>query len=890
MELTDEQRQVVDHDGGLRCLGGAGTGKTTALVHRFVRLARRLGTSRILVLCRDRSAADRFLAAALGHLRSAEAPAVTTVHGLAWELRVRGSGREPRLLGGRARWSLIAELLAAEARDPSLRRLWPTLHGFVGRRAFVDEVAAALEALRLSLVDEGELLARAEAAGARERWEELVAFAGRYEAALADLGAVDAAGLVAGAARDLADPGVLEVTCRRFAHVIVDDAGALAPAARGVVELLAAGPAVPVVAVDPDGPVDPLWDQAAGAWPPGLPAVRLERCFRTPTAPELVRCTHPATEPEAVAAELLAARRAGAAWADMAVVVRSPARRSRALARALRRHGIPVAPVPGPLLAEPAVRGLIELLRWVAGEEAAAERLLGTPLVNVDPIAGRRIHAEARARGVPVAAHEALAGLRAVRDDLAARADHLRVQELAHEAFRRTLAHLVPDPDGPPRFADDHAVDAVAAFLAELESFAAARPRSSLAELLAGLDAPELPRDPWYRGAPDADEVAVVPLDALGGREWHTVVITGCVEGEIPRLPARPGFFDLSLLRADGPLPPARWRALALAAERRRFTDAVARAAARAVATVAPEPGQLPSRFVEGWPTREPVLPPRGQPPPRLAETPGAGPVFPDGRLRLTATRLATYEDCPLRYAITYVLGVREPTTLWAGFGTLVHDVLAAFCDPARTHARTYDQLLAIAEERWSDDLARFRPQLEEARRDLFALLQAWWELEGCAIAARSPLVPEVVAVERKFLIDVAGHEVAGVIDRIDRSDDGLEITDYKTGKRPPPPEEVAEDIQLALYHLAACRDPDLAALGRPCRLRLLYVRSGKVVEQPLRPDHEARTEARVREAAVSILAERFAPSPEADCRTCDFHRLCPLQPEGRDTEVAAWA
>ena len=40
--LTSAQREAVEHAGGpLLVLGGAGTGKTTALVERFARLAER---------------------------------------------------------------------------------------------------------------------------------------------------------------------------------------------------------------------------------------------------------------------------------------------------------------------------------------------------------------------------------------------------------------------------------------------------------------------------------------------------------------------------------------------------------------------------------------------------------------------------------------------------------------------------------------------------------------------------------------------------------------------------------------------------------------------------------------------------------------------------------
>jgi RecB family exonuclease len=181
----------------------------------------------------------------------------------------------------------------------------------------------------------------------------------------------------------------------------------------------------------------------------------------------------------------------------------------------------------------------------------------------------------------------------------------------------------------------------------------------------------------------------------------------------------------------------------------------------------------------------------------------------------------------------------------------------------------------------WHDDLARYRPQVEEARRDFFDMLERWWEAEG-AVAR-----PDVVGVERKFDVDVGPHRITGSIDRIDRidrRDGGLRIVDYKTGSKETPEKEMPNNLQLAVYHLAACRDPELAACGPATELDLVFVRNMKVRSQPVTADHEAATEARVLAVADRILAEEFEPSVHANCRVCDFHRLCPIQAAGRET------
>ncbi len=215
-----------------------------------------------------------------------------------------------------------------------------------------------------------------------------------------------------------------------------------------------------------------------------------------------------------------------------------------------------------------------------------------------------------------------------------------------------------------------------------------------------------------------------------------------------------------------------------------------------------------------------------------------------------------------------------------AALGSLVHEVLAEFLRPDREGDRTHAALIEIAAERWRNDIARYRPQVEECRRDYYAMLETWWAGEGA-----SPRPPDVVAVEHQFDIEVGDIRLVGAIDRVDRTSagDGIRIVDYKTGRREPRPDSMPDDLQLAVYHLAATLDPKLAGFGPPRQLQLLYLRSMHAYAQPIVTGHAEATVARVLQAAEHIRQERFEPSVDAACRNCSFHRLCPLQRAGRE-------
>ncbi|HVF33496.1 MAG TPA: UvrD-helicase domain-containing protein, partial [Acidimicrobiales bacterium] len=652
MELTEGQRRVVDHGHGvLQVVGAAGAGKTTALTARYLRLVREHRPSSVVVLCRSRGAALRFRDSVLPGLAGGfDSLPITTFVGLAFDLVTRRDG-PVRLVTGAEQRRTVAGLLADEKRSA-----WPTLGHLLSRRALVAEVADALLLLQYRP-------AEAAAPLADPAWDELLRFLPRYRQALADLGGIDVAGLL-GRAADLLAEGAGD----RFGHVLVDDCEAAGPASDRILRALSTAATDLVVAGDCHG-VD-----AAVAVDLG------DVSFRRPAPPVLVTCRHPSLEVEAIAAELLAARDRGVGWADMAVLLRHPARRTRRLSRALARHGIPAA-VAAPVIAgdDPVVASVVNMLRWVGGDATALDRLLVSPLSRLDPLEARRIRRRARADETPLEADPRLMPLVGLRDRLAARATVDPPAELAFQTWRDGLAHLVADGGG------SDSLDALVGFLDGLNRDAERDPDACLGDVLAVLDLAGSEIDPYRIGAATpTDAVTVTSIHGAAGREWHTVVLAGCVEGELPSIRAREPLFDAAVLDGEKQLTSAERRREALAEERRLFALACSRATGRLVGVAAPEPGVLLSRFVEAWPpVPAGVVVPAADTPAALSPTRSPVPVVSGTGLTLSATQLDTYDDCPLRYAYRYVVRVRDEGGVRADLGSLVHDVLRRFLDPA---------------------------------------------------------------------------------------------------------------------------------------------------------------------------------------------------------------
>src|SRR5215204_3869870 len=137
--------------------------------------------------------------------------------------------------------------------------------------------------------------------------------------------------------------------------------------------------------------------------------------------------------------------------------------------------------------------------------------------------------------------------------------------------------------------------------------------------------------------------------------------------------------------------------------------------------------------------------------------------------------------------------------------------------------------------------------------------------------------------------MEVGDHLVRGRIDRVDRGlDDGIILIDYKTARYPASEEEAERSLQLAIYYLAALRDPELAALGHPVEMQLVYparVMHGRFtrVSQHPGPDHAGQVERRLLPLLDGAAAESFDPDPHADCRMCAFKPICPMWPQGEE-------
>jgi len=234
--------------------------------------------------------------------------------------------------------------------------------------------------------------------------------------------------------------------------------------------------------------------------------------------------------------------------------------------------------------------------------------------------------------------------------------------------------------------------------------------------------------------------------------------------------------------------------------------------------------------------------------------------------LAMSASDIQTYRSCPLRYKFARVLRIPVPQTVQQRFGIVIHQVLERYHSGSD---QTLEGMLELLEQVWR------RSALGETESDLVFMAKARDAL--CRYHER--LIREDVDpvwFERSFSFRVGPHHLRGRVDRVDRlpggDGNGYELIDYKTS-RPRTPDQLADDVQLSLYALAARED-----WGLECsRQAYYYVLDDLKVPVPDRsPDAQALEEL-VLEVGDGILAQRFDPTPSpAACAMCDYRVVCP--------------
>ena len=442
-ELTPAQREAVEHAGGpLLVLGGAGTGKTTALVERFAWLAQAAPPESVLALTFE-GGADALRERIEDRLATPyEELSVTTFGGLCARLlrdEALEAGIDPFATPVAAADRLA--MLLERIDDLPLRH-----HDLRGNpSATLGAIVLRIDRLKDELISAGDYAAWArslpeDARGARER--EFAELYARHDRLLEEAGTLDFGDLVLHAFELLrAKPHVRARLAQRYRHVLVDELQDTSFAQGLLLRLLVSEHGGISAFADDDQSIHRFRGAATknvrdfrAEWPLAT-IVRLQRSFRGGmrliTAAEAVvapiedrlpkvwegpdggeiafwRCASERAQAQAVAAEVerLVARE-DVAPEDVCVLVRSVRAEGQAVAVALEERAVPYHLSGAAAFFQRAeVRDLLAWLRLLVdpGDAGAVVRALARPPVELRAVDLARVTQIARRRKLDMVA------------------------------------------------------------------------------------------------------------------------------------------------------------------------------------------------------------------------------------------------------------------------------------------------------------------------------------------------------------------------------------------------------------------------------------------------------------------------------------------------------
>ncbi|MPZ67899.1 MAG: AAA family ATPase [Actinobacteria bacterium] len=661
LTLDEAQTRVVEHGSGpMLALGGPGTGKTTVLVERFLRLAASDGCSpdRILFLVANRAQKIELQNALTERLLMAEGTAVVEVpvytwHGLANHLVGRhykklGYPEPPVLLTSPEQWGDIRDALRAE--NPVN---WPNYKGLLSSPGFADEVVDFCIRAGQRALSDAELRRLVEL---KPEFGEIVAFYRKQLNRLRSSARIDYPTLLSEATSLIADYDDVRDSLRtRFTHVLVDDGQELSLVQQRMLRFLtgfADGDADPggslVVAADPDSAIeafrgaDPGWLEHAANELGVIETVVLSTSYRlgkglgTLATAFVARTGEAEHRPGAfrgettvhvkayasLAAEVDAISRAlrrahlddKVPYEDMAVLLTSPAAMLPPLERALDAVEVPyqVAVPDRPLEHEPSVRAFRSLARYaIFDEDDALGDLLRSPLAGLEDRQIRELERAARLAGVtlmelfsvPVGDLEPEVAplVEPIKSlaNLVRTYGGARADQAFWEVWAKAPYYRTLEEKATKEPASARELEALAAFARALGRFVERRRgRATLEEYLEAIGRADFGSDPWLPPERRRGGVQVLSFHSAKGRQWSVVGVCGCIEGAIPKGRRARGLFDPYFLDEDSSVERARKNE---AEDRRVFYVAITRASKHCIISTSPGPSRrgAPSRFLE---------------------------------------------------------------------------------------------------------------------------------------------------------------------------------------------------------------------------------------------------------------------------------------------------
>jgi len=242
----------------------------------------------------------------------------------------------------------------------------------------------------------------------------------------------------------------------------------------------------------------------------------------------------------------------------------------------------------------------------------------------------------------------------------------------------------------------------------------------------------------------------------------------------------------------------------------------------------------------------------------------------------LSPSSISTFQQCPLKYKLSRIDGLTEPPTEATLRGNYVHSVLEDLYGLPAEH-RTIESARQLAKDWWENEYEeKTLPYVRGEKDRRMFRWTSWWCIENL-FSMEKPSEINFDGLETELNNDIDGVAIKGFIDRWRRTEDGIIIGDYKTGKAPAPRFQEDKYFQLFLYGYVIEKQLKETVSA----VELLFIKDSVRLARKMEDSDREQVRSTVVEVRKGI-DERcesgvFEPIKHKLCDWCSFKTICPI-------------
>ncbi len=242
--------------------------------------------------------------------------------------------------------------------------------------------------------------------------------------------------------------------------------------------------------------------------------------------------------------------------------------------------------------------------------------------------------------------------------------------------------------------------------------------------------------------------------------------------------------------------------------------------------------------------------------------------------MRISYSSLDTYQHCPLKYKFQVIDKVKTPKSKEAVFGSALHEVMKFIHTPGIL-SPTLDQAMEYFSNAWNPAVFDSSDEERAAFSQGIRIIQDYYQ-------KNNPANFNIVDLESRFQIEIGPdndrHIISGIIDRIDKTESGYEIIDYKTTRKMPSQEKVDNDMQLSVYLQAfLSRYPKEIGNIDKLKVSLYYLKHGVKLSATRTAEQLKQNENMFLDVIRHIETKEFEPNVTPLCDWCGYQSICPM-------------